>query len=93
MKNDHLPIIQALKGRQPVPKADVFDPMPRSVEIKHSEVPGLSDKKVGEPLSVLLHGKIHMQHGDGHAIMHVNSVKPDSAGMTQKENPEAKKPG
>ncbi len=90
MKNDHLPIIQALKGRQPAPKADVFDPMPRTFEVKHSDVPGLSEKKVGTPLSVVLRGKIHMQHGDGHALMHVDSVKPDSDEMAQKENPGSK---
>ncbi len=90
MRNDHLPIIQALKGRQAVPKADVFDPMPRTFEVKHSDVPGLAEKKVGASLSVVLHGKIHMQHGDGHALMHVDSVKPDSDEMTQKENPGTK---
>ncbi len=96
MKNDHLPLIQALKGRaKPKPKPETplpqFEP-PRTFEIQHHEIPGLPGKKVGEHLSVHLEGKVHMQHADGHAVMHVSTVKPDTNEMTDAANPGRKTP-
>lgn len=93
MKNDHLPIIQALKGRSK-PKGDTSLPQfeaPRTFEIQHSEIPGLPGRKVGEHISVTLQGHVHSQSNDGRAVMHVSSVKPDSEAMTKEENPEAGK--
>ncbi len=86
MKNDHLPLIQAMKGRaKTVPGEPSFAPPPRTFEIKHEEIPGLPGRKVGEALSVRVHGKIHQQSADGHAVMHVSSVKPDSQDLTDQE--------
>lgn len=90
MKGDHLPIIQALKGKIK-PKAESptlpFE-NPRTFELQHSEIPGLPGRRVGEPITVNLHGHIQSQHNDGHTVMHVASVKPDSEEMDAKENPE-----
>lgn len=93
MKNDHLPLLQALRGRSK-PKTDSVQPieMPRAFEIQHHEIPGLPGKKVGDHISVNLAGHIHSQNNDGHAVMHVSSVKPDSTEMTDKANPGRKTP-
>ena len=82
MKNSHLPLVQALKNRLK-PKEETFGPteMPRTFELKHDEMPGLAGRKVGDGIEVRLAGLIHSQHADGHAIMHVSSVKPDSDEM------------
>lgn len=94
MKNDHLPIIQAIKGKLK-PKGDT--PLPqfdehRPFEIQHHEIPGLPGRAVGEKVAVRLEGHIHSQHNDGRAIMHVESVKPDGSDMEKKQNPDAKVP-
>ncbi len=90
MKNSHLPLIQALKNKLK-PKEPFSPPeMPRAFELQHSELPGLSNKKVGEPISVNVSGHIHSQNADGHSVMHVASVKPDSGDMTKAENPEVR---
>jgi hypothetical protein len=60
---------------------------PRTFSIEHKEIPGLPGKKVGEGISVKLTGHVHSQHNDGHMVMHVDSVKPDSSEMMDKENP------
>lgn len=94
MKNDHLPIIQALKGRQK-PKSETPLPQfeaPRMIHVNHSEVPGLPGRKVGEPITVHVTGHVHSQHNEGHAIMHVSSVKPDTSGTEKKQYPEQKVP-
>ncbi len=91
MKNSHLPIIQALKNKNK-PMKEVPSPVmdfPRTFEVKHSEVPGLAGHRVGEHISVNLKGKIHSQNADGHAILHVASVKPDSSEMKAKQNPDS----
>jgi hypothetical protein len=86
MRNDHLPLIAALKGhRPPSVGPPALEPVPRTFELQHSDIPGLAAKHVGEPLTVKLQGHVHMQHADGHAVMHVSSVKPDSAELIQKE--------
>lgn len=84
MRNSHLPLIQAMKNRMK-PKEEPFSPpeMPRTFELKHGEVSGLAGRKVGEGISVKLKGMIHSQHAEGHAIMHVSSVKPDSDETTK----------
>lgn len=89
MKNSHLPLIQALKNRMK-PKEEMLGPAeaPRTFELSHDEIPGLAGHQVGEHISVNLAGQIHSQHADGHAIMHVASVKPDSNEMVSKENPD-----
>ncbi len=76
------------------PKEEAMGPMemPRSFELKHDEIPGLAGHKVGEHISVNLDGHVHSQSADGHAIMHVASVKPDSTEMTKENNPERKTP-
>lgn len=94
MKNENMPLIQALRGRvksKPEPSFDQFKPS-RTFQIDHSEVPGLPGRAVGDHISVNLHGKIHSQSADGHAIMHVSSVKPDTEEGTKKEYPEQKTP-
>ncbi len=94
MKNSHLPLLQALKGRQPAKASDLgsLDEPPRTLQIQHDEIPGLPSRKVGEKISVNLEGHVHSQHNDGHAIMHVSSVKPDSTERTAQENPEKTTP-
>lgn len=90
MKNENLPLIQALKGRSKkgsVESFHSFEP-PRTFQLQHHEIPGLPGKKIGETISVNLKGKVHMQHADGHAVMHVTSVKPDSQEMADKTNPD-----
>jgi len=93
MKGDHLPIIQALKGKMKLKSKhtafDTFEP-PRSLQVNHHEVPGLPGRKVGESISVRLHGHIHSQNSEGHAIVHVSSVKPDSSQSDNSEYPEQK---
>lgn len=93
MKNDHLPLIQALKGRQK-PKDDTaqLDMPPRTMMIHHTEIPGLPGRKVGEPITVNVQGHIHSQHNDGHAIVHVSSIKPDTSGTEKKQYPEQNVP-
>lgn len=94
MKNDGIPLIQALKGRAQ-PKGHAPLPQfegPRSFDLQHHEIPGLPGKHVGEHISVTLHGHVHSQHSDGHAVMHVASVKPDSTEMTKKEHPDMATP-
>lgn len=90
MKNDHLPLIQALKGKtKSKPDSPVLPfESPRVFELQHKEIPGLPGRRVGEPITVNLHGHIHSQHNDGRTLIHVASVKPDSASMEKKENPE-----
>lgn len=93
MKGDNLPIIQALKGKQkpqsgPVPQFEA----PRTFDIHHGEVPGLPGRRVGEPITVKLEGHVHSQYNDGHAVMHVSSVKPDTSGTEKEQYPEQKVP-
>ncbi len=92
--NENSPLIQALKGKAK-PKGetsfDEFKP-PRTFEIHHGEVPGLPGRQVGEPITVSLSGHIHSQHNEGHAVMHVDEVKPDTNKMTEKEHPDLKTP-
>lgn len=89
MKNSHLPLIQALKNRmKPKEEGPSFE-APRRFEVLHSEVPGLPGRKVGEAISVNMKGHIQSQSADGHAVVHVSSVSPDSDEMTKKENPDA----
>lgn len=94
MKGDELPIIQALKGKQkskgetPLPQLEA----PRSVMVHHSEIPGLPGRQVGETVAVRLEGHIHSQHNDGHAIVHVNSIKPDTSSTEKKQYPEQNVP-
>ena len=93
MKNDSHPLLQALKARSKStanPKMEPFE-MPRSLQIDHGEIPGLPGRKVGEPITVTLSGHIHSQSNDGHAVMHIASVKPDSKEMDEKESPDADK--
>ncbi len=90
MKNSHLPLIQALKNRMKPKEMIGPEDMPRTFELKHTDIPGLVGRKVGEGISVNLAGRIHSQHADGHTVMHVSSVKPDSAEMDGKENPDQK---
>lgn len=87
MKNDHLPLIQALKGRTKKPESFNFE-VPRIFEVKHSEIPGLPGKKIGEHITVNLRGHI-ADHGDGRSTIHVADVKPDSTEMTNKESPDS----
>lgn len=94
MKNDNLPLIQALKGKMK-PKGE--EPLaqfeiPRTFEVKHDEIPGLPGRPVGEAMSVRLEGHVHSQHSDGHAIMHVDSVKPDTSGIEKKQYPDQRVP-
>lgn len=93
MKNEDHPLMQALKAHAK-PSGPAFVPMegPRTFEINHDEIPGLPGKAVGEHISVHLEGHIHSQHNDGHAVMHVAEVKPDTNEMTAKENPGRKTP-
>lgn len=96
MKNSDHPLMQALKsknssGKPPEHPFAQFE-APRSFEINHEEIPGLPGKKVGEAISVRLEGHVHSQNNDGHAVMHVASVKPDSTEMTDKENEGRKTP-
>lgn len=92
MKNDHLPIVQALKAKAKKSSTPEMPPFetPRTFEVQHSEIPGLPGRRVGEPITVNLHGHIHSQHHDGRAIIKVASVKPDSQKMAAKENPPQK---
>lgn len=95
MRNEDLPLIRALKdhakpksGAPPLPQFDA----PRTFEIQHHELPGLAGHEVGEEISVNLKGHVHSQHNDGHVVMHVSEVKPDTNDMTEKENPDRKTP-
>lgn len=94
MRNENAPLIKAMQGRKkssgpiPLPQFDA----PRTFEIHHGEVNGLAGQKVGTQVAVNLQGHIHSQHADGHAVMHVDSVKPDSTAMTAKEHPDLKTP-
>lgn len=94
MLGDNSPLIQALKGKAkpkeetPLPQFDA----PRTVMIHHDEIPGLPGRHVGERIAVNLEGHIHSQSNDGHAVMHVASVKPDTSGMEKKQYPEEKVP-
>lgn len=90
MKNSDLPLIQALKNKSNQTKGPAvpsFD-QPRAFEVKHAEIPGLAGHRVGEHISVNLKGRIHSQHANGHAVVHVSSVKPDSSQMKAKQNPD-----
>lgn len=94
MKNSDHPLMQALKarnssGKPPEHPFAEFE-APRSFEIKHAEIPSLPGKKVGDAISVRLEGHVHSQNNDGHAVMHVSSVKPDSSEMKDAENPDEK---
>lgn len=93
MKNESHPLMRALKARMR-PSGPAFAPEegPRTFTVKHTEIPGLPGKKVGEDISVHLHGHIHSQSNDGHAVIHVAAVKPDSTEMTQKQYPHSKTP-
>lgn len=94
MKNDHLPLIQALKARskkksEPDVSIPPFESL-RTFDVQHSEIPGLPGRRIGEPITVNLHGHIHSQHSDGRAVIKVASVKPDTKEMDAKENPDTK---
>lgn len=94
MKNDNSPLIQALRGKakpKPSTEFDKFEP-PRTFQVHHGEVPGLPGRRVGDQISVSLHGKIHSQSADGHAIVHVDRVeaKPDSMDRTKENYPDFK---
>jgi hypothetical protein len=94
MKNDNSPLIQALKGRTR-PKLENALPQfeaPRAITIHHHEIPGLPGRRIGEQISVRLQGHIHSQNNDGHTVVHVSSVKPDSEGMEKEGNPDEKEP-
>lgn len=88
MKNNNLPIIQALKAKmRPKGEPTIHDfQSPRTFEIQHHEIPGLVNKKVGDPVTVSLTGQINSQHSDGKAIMHVASVK-QSGDSPKADNP------
>lgn len=94
MRNENSPLIQALKGRVKPKESTSFDKFepPRTFQIKHGEVPGLPGRPVGEHVSVRIHGKIHSQSADGHAIVHVDRVdaKPDSSDRTKEDYPDLK---
>lgn len=93
MPNENSPLVKAMMARAK-PKGDAlpqFD-APRTFEVQHGEVPGLGGQKVGEPITVSFEGHIHSQHNDGHAVIHVDKVKPDSTAMTEKEHPDLKTP-
>lgn len=93
MRGDHLPIIQALKNRQKSKAAPVQGPdLPRTLMVHHHEIPGLPGRKVGEPVTVRIQGHIHSQSNDGHAVVHVASIKPDSSETEKKQYPEQNVP-
>lgn len=80
MKNDNLPLVKALqnRGKKGTPANVLPIQAPRTFELKHDEITGLPGRKVGDSISVHLHGHIQSQHNEGHAVMHVSSVKPDT---------------
>lgn len=86
MKHANMPLIQALKGRSKLKPTETLEG-PRIFEVKHDEVTGLPGRKVGDQISVHLTGRIHSQHADGHALIHVDHVKPDTSAMDHKEDP------
>lgn len=55
-----------------------FDEVPTYLNLKHSDIPGLPGRKVGETVTVRVSGHIQSQHNDGHAVMEVHDVSPDS---------------
>lgn len=93
-RNETSPLIQALRKRAPSNSIADFHPaeMPRTFELKHHEMPNLAGQRVGSPITVSLKGHIHSQHADGHTVMHVAAVKPDTNAMTDKANPGRKTP-
>lgn len=95
MKNSNHPLIKALQSKTNKPFSGPMNaPMegPRHFEIGHHELPNLAGQKVGTPITVSLKGHIHSQHHDGKAVMHVDSVKPDSSDMENKQNPDSDAP-
>ncbi len=94
MKNDNHPLIAALKGKaKPFGNTNLPNlQSPRTLEVQHHEIPGLPGRHVGEPITVNVHGHIHSQSNDGHAVMHISSVKPDTSGTEKKQYPEQNVP-
>lgn len=94
MKNDNLPLVQALRnsGKKGTPANVPEIQAPRTIMVHHSEIPGLPGRRVGEPVTVNIQGHIHSQHADGHAIVHVSSVKPDTSGTEKSQYPDQKVP-
>lgn len=92
MRNDNLPLVQALRARaknKPEAEGPVQSlEIPRTFELQHTDIPGLPGRRVGEAITVNLNGHIHSQH-DGRTIIRVASVKPDSKEMEAQANPEA----
>jgi len=85
MKNETHPLMQALKAKAK-PQSDSLHSLApsRQLTIHHHEIPGLPGRKIGEQISVNLKGRIHSQSADGHAVMHVASIKPDSDSENEK---------
>ena len=93
MKGDQNPIVQALhrkKSKGPDTALHLM-PMARTFELRHHEIPNLKGKKVGEPLSVHVHGTVHSQHEDGHAMMNVESVKEEQGEPASEQSPQEEK--
>lgn len=78
MKNDEHPMIQAMmkkKGKQSEPMMALPESS-RHLEIKHEELPGLGTHAVGKTISAVVHGTIHSQHANGHAMIEISHIKP-----------------
>lgn len=82
MKNEDHPLVRALSRDKGSAGGDSkmldFDEIPTYLNLKHSDIPGLPGRKVGEQITVNVSGHIHSQHNDGHAVMEVHHIAPDS---------------
>lgn len=96
MKNDNHPIVQAmLSKRGPSTSGstpfDMMEPS-RHLEIKHAELPGLGNVAVGSKVTAMVHGTVRSQHSDGHSMIEIHQIKPDSPAEDKAVNPDFKEP-
>lgn len=77
MRNKSNPLAEAMGHKATPPSIDFKDVPSRQIEIHHSEIPGLPGRHVGEHITVSLQGHI-ASHEDGHSVLEVHHVAPDS---------------
>lgn len=79
------PLVSALsKGRATPPSIKFEDVPSRTLEVNHSEIPGLPGRHPGEHITVSVQGHIS-SHGDGTSTLQVHHIAPDSPAMDKEE--------
>ena len=92
MKNQDHPLIKAIKSRGPVVDRPMLE-LPRTFELRTSDIPELKGKKPGDSVNVALEGKIASLHDDGRVMMSVHGVSNDDESSEPDETEsDAKKP-